>query len=63
MNVYNQIKKITNGIFPTVVIEASGNISAIQASLEYVSFAGRIVLVGWPNSDLIFKTSLVTKKK
>ena len=62
-DVYNQIKKITNGIFPTVVIEASGNISAIQASLEYVSFAGRIVLVGWPNSDLIFKTSLVTKKE
>ncbi|MDY6821362.1 MAG: alcohol dehydrogenase catalytic domain-containing protein [Deferribacterota bacterium] len=62
-NVYNNIKDITKGVMAPVLIEASGDSSAISLSLQYASNAGRIVFVGWPKSDVPLKTSLITKKE
>ena len=62
-NAINEIKNITHGRMAEVVIEASGNEEAIQSTLDYVSFAGRVVLVGWPKFSLNFATSLITKKE
>ncbi|EIW16105.1 alcohol dehydrogenase, partial [Pelosinus fermentans B4] len=40
------IKAITNGRMAEVIIEASGNAAAVRSTIDYVSYAGRISLVG-----------------
>ena len=57
------IKTITNGRMAEVVIEASGAAPAIRNALDYVAYAGRISLVGWPKNDIALPTALITKKE
>ena len=57
------IKTITNGRMAEVVIEASGAAPAIRNAIDYVSYAGRISLVGWPKNDIALPTALITKKE
>ena len=57
------IKAITKGRMAEVVIEASGAAPAIRNALDYVSYAGRISLVGWPKNDIALPTALITKKE
>lgn len=57
------IKDITNGRMAEVVVEASGAKAAIQSIFDYVSFAGRVALVGWPNTEIPLNTAMVTKKE
>ena len=58
-----EIKAITKDRLSEVVIEASGDARAIRGALDYVSFAGRIALVGWPKNDIPLPTALITKKE
>ena len=58
-----RIREITAGTMANAVIEASGSNQAIRASLDYVSFAGRIVFTGWPKSDTELPTAMITKKE
>ena len=58
-----QIKEITAGRMAEVVIEASGNAAAVRSSIDYVAYAGRISLVGWPKSEISLPTALFTKKE
>ena len=62
-NVLEEIKTITKGRMVEVVIEASGAEPAIRGAIDYVCFAGRIVLVGWPKNDIALPTGLFTKKE
>ena len=57
------IKAITKGRMAEVVIEASGAAPAVRNALDYVSYAGRISLVGWPKGDIALPTALITKKE
>ena len=57
------IKSITGDRLAEVVIEASGNASAIRSSIDYVAYAGRIALVGWPKSEIPMPTAMFTKKE
>jgi 2-desacetyl-2-hydroxyethyl bacteriochlorophyllide A dehydrogenase len=59
----NEIKAITGGRMAQAVIEASGNGAAIRDTIDYVSYAGRISLVGWPKSEISLPTALFTKKE
>ena len=58
-----QIKAITRARMAEAAIEASGAASAIRAMVDYVAYAGRIALVGWPKSDIPMPTALFTKKE
>ncbi len=58
-----EIRAITGGRMSEVVVEASGNAAAIRSSIDYVSYAGRIALVGWPKSETSLPTALFTKKE
>ena len=58
-----EIKAITRGRMAEVVIEASGAASAIRGAIDYVAYAGRISLVGWPKGDIALPTALFTKKE
>lgn len=62
-SVVERIREITNGRMAEAVIEASGAKSAIQSTLDYVSFAGRITLTGWPYAEIPLNTALITKKE
>ena len=53
-NASEQLKEITNGDMPTVVIDATGNQKAINNALQYVAHGGRYVLIGLQKNELIF---------
>ena len=57
------IQQITKGRMAEVVVEASGSELAIRSAIDYVAYAGRISLVGWPKSEVSLPTAMFTKKE
>ncbi len=53
-NAAEQIQSITNGDWPEVVIDATGNIFAITNAFRYMSHGGRYILVGLQKGDICF---------
>lgn len=53
----------TNGRMAECVMEASGANSAIRATLDIVSHAGRIALTGWPKQETPIPTDMITRKE
>jgi 2-desacetyl-2-hydroxyethyl bacteriochlorophyllide A dehydrogenase len=53
-NVYEQLKEITGGDMPTVVIDATGNQKAINNAFQYLAHGGRFVLIGLQKGEIIF---------
>lgn len=62
-NAAARIREITGGRMAEAVIEASGSDAAVRSAIDYVSYAGRIALVGWPKAEVSLLTSLFTKKE
>ena len=52
-DVVDQLKKITHGDMPTVVIDATGNLEAINYAFQYLSNGGRYVLVGLQKENIM----------
>jgi threonine dehydrogenase-like Zn-dependent dehydrogenase len=53
-DVAQQIAAITNGDMPTVVIDATGSLRAINTAFAYLAHSGRYVLVGLQKGDISF---------
>jgi 2-desacetyl-2-hydroxyethyl bacteriochlorophyllide A dehydrogenase len=53
-NAFEQLQIITNGDMPTVVIDATGYLAAINQSFQYLAHGGRYVLVGLQKADISF---------
>lgn len=53
-NVLSRIAEITNGDMPTVVIDATGNLAAINKGIDYLAHGGRYVLIGLQKDDFCF---------
>ena len=53
-DVMEQIQQITGGDMPTVIIDATGNLKAINNALYYLGHGGRYVLIGLQKGDLQF---------
>ncbi len=53
-DVTGQLREITNGDMPTVVVDATGNLKAINNSFQYLSHGGRYVLIGLQKGDVCF---------
>ncbi|HYE54061.1 MAG TPA: zinc-binding alcohol dehydrogenase family protein [Chitinophagaceae bacterium] len=49
-----RLKEITNGDMPTVVVDATGNLKAINQSFQYMAHGARFVLVGLQKGDISF---------
>lgn len=49
-----QLKEITGGDMPTVMIDATGNQKAINNALQWLAHGGRYVLIGLQKNELIF---------
>lgn len=58
-----KVNEYTNGRMAECVMEASGANSAIRATLDIVSHAGRIALTGWPKQETPIPTDMITRKE
>ena len=54
VDVMEQLRSITNGDMPTVVIDATGNLKAINTAFQYMSHGARYVLVGLQKNEICF---------
>ena len=50
----DQLKTITSGDMPTVVIDATGSLKAINNAFKYLAHGGRYVLVGLQKGEISF---------
>lgn len=62
-NLHEELDKITNGDGPTVIIEAAGNPITYKAAIDEVSFAGRVVCIGYAKDEIAFPTKLWVQKE
>ncbi|WP_428658630.1 zinc-binding alcohol dehydrogenase family protein [Runella sp.] len=53
-NVVEQLSEVTNGDMPSVVIDATGSLKAINNAFRYMSHGGRYVLIGLQKGDISF---------
>ena len=53
-DVTDRLKEITNGDMPTVVIDATGNLKAINNSFQYIANGGCYVLIGLQKGEINF---------
>ncbi len=53
-NVVDQLKSITHDEMPSVVIDCTGNLKAINHAFQYMSHGGRYVLIGLQKGDIAF---------
>jgi threonine dehydrogenase-like Zn-dependent dehydrogenase len=53
-NVVERLQQITNGDMPTVVIDATGSLKAINNAFQYMAHGARYVLVGLQKENLSF---------
>lgn len=53
-DVSERLRGITNGNMPTVVIDATGNLKAINNAFQYLAHGGRYVLIGLQKGDISF---------
>ena len=51
-DVTEQLRAITNGDMPTVVIDATGSLKAINTSFQYMAHSARYVLVGLQKGEI-----------
>ncbi len=52
--VTEQIKKITHGDMPTVVMDATGNLQAINNGFQYMAHGARYILIGLQRGEISF---------
>jgi 2-desacetyl-2-hydroxyethyl bacteriochlorophyllide A dehydrogenase len=53
-NVTERLMEITNGEMPTVVIDATGNLKAINNAFQYMAHGARYVLIGLQKGEIVF---------
>jgi len=53
-NVTDQLMEITKGDMPTVVMDATGNLKAINSSFKYMAHGARYVLIGLQKGEICF---------
>ena len=53
-NTSERLKEITGGDMPTAIIDATGNLKAINSAFQYMAHGGRYVLVGLQKENISF---------
>ena len=53
-NAIEKLKTITSGDMPTVVIDATGSLRAINDSFRFIAHGGRYILIGLQKGDISF---------
>ncbi|HEX7556753.1 MAG TPA: zinc-binding alcohol dehydrogenase family protein [Leptolinea sp.] len=58
-----KVSDLTNGEGASVAIEAVGLPATYRSAIELVSFAGRVVYIGYAKEDVLFTTKLIVSKE
>jgi 2-desacetyl-2-hydroxyethyl bacteriochlorophyllide A dehydrogenase len=53
-HVYARLQEITDKNMPTVIIDATGNLKAIENAFQYLAHGGRYILVGLQKGEISF---------
>ncbi|MCE7040480.1 zinc-binding alcohol dehydrogenase family protein [Dyadobacter sp. CY312] len=53
-NVQERLVELTNGDMPTVIVDATGNLRAINTAFQYLAHGGRYVLIGLQKGEITF---------
>jgi len=53
-DVAERLREITNGDMPTIIIDATGNLNAINNAFAYLAHGGTFVLIGLQKGDISF---------
>ena len=53
-NVQERLAELTNGDMPTVIVDATGNLRAINTAFQYLAHGGRYVLIGLQKGEISF---------
>lgn len=53
-NVLARLREITNNDMPTVIIDATGNLTAIESAFQYLAHGGKYILVGLQKGEISF---------
>ena len=62
-DLHTEIAHFTDGLGPTVVVEAVGSVPTYQTAIDEVAFSGRVVCIGYSKNDVTFHTGLFVKKE
>ncbi len=62
-NVHERLQELTGGFGPDVVIEAVGAPMTYLMAVEEVAFTGRVVCIGYAQSEIAFQTKLFVQKE
>jgi threonine dehydrogenase-like Zn-dependent dehydrogenase len=62
-NLHEKLQAMTNGDGPSVVIEAVGSPSTFRAAVDEVSFAGRVVYIGYAKEAVSYETKYFVMKE
>lgn len=62
-DVHARLQEITSGTGPDVVIEAVGNPHTYRMAVDEVAFTGRVVCIGYANSEVSFQTKYFVQKE
>jgi alcohol dehydrogenase len=57
------LQELTDGILPTVVIDATGSNQSMSNALQYVAFTGRLVFVGITTNEIAFGQPLMHRRE
>lgn len=58
-----KLQHLTEGDFPTIVIDATGNLKSMESAFQYVAHSGKLVFVGLVKSDITFHDPDFHKKE
>jgi 2-desacetyl-2-hydroxyethyl bacteriochlorophyllide A dehydrogenase len=53
-NVQEKLMELTGGDMPTVIVDATGNLKAINTAFQYLAHGGRYVLIGLQKGEISF---------
>jgi len=53
-NVLARLREITNNDMPTVIIDATGNLRAIENAFQYLAHGGKYILIGLQKGEISF---------
>jgi threonine dehydrogenase-like Zn-dependent dehydrogenase len=62
-DVHARLQEISGGHGPDVIVEAIGRPDTYRAAVEEVSFAGRVVYIGYAKENVSFETRLFVQKE
>jgi threonine dehydrogenase-like Zn-dependent dehydrogenase len=60
---HDRLQELTNGFGPDVFIEAIGSPDTFRCAVEEVSFAGRVVYIGYSKAPVTYETRLFVQKE